>query len=59
MSGDHKLLRAVVRSYSQARERYESAQARGDVDRADEALSRMQLIEDCVAVRELSREWRG
>lgn len=53
------LLREVAKRYSQARERYESAREFGDTDRADEALSSMQLIEDCIAVRELSREWRG
>lgn len=59
ITDNRKLLQDVTRAYSQARERYTQAQYRGDVERADEALTRMQTIEDCIAVTERSRVWRG
>jgi hypothetical protein len=59
MIPQRNLLRDVVREYSHARQTWEQAQARGDSDRADAAFSKMQLIEDCIALHERSREWRG
>lgn len=52
------LLRDVSFAYVRRYERYERATARGDVDRADEALAGIQAIEHSIAVIERDRSWR-
>lgn len=52
------LLGDVSIAYFHARQRFEQSSNRGDVDRADEALADMQIIERCVTVHESSTEWR-
>lgn len=52
------VLADVARDYGQFRNRYERAMDRGDRERADEAMSVMQEIENCVHVNEISTAWR-
>jgi hypothetical protein len=62
MRHDHhhrSLLRDVCRTYEAARRRYVNEQARGCADRADDALSEMQTIEDSIHVTELNTAWRA
>lgn len=55
---DHSLLREVSSRYERSRRMYEQAQARGDVDRADEHFSDMQTIEQSIHVTEVNSAWR-
>jgi hypothetical protein len=55
---DRDLLQDVAFAYVNAHERYKQAAARGDFDRADDALAKKQEIERCIAVTELSGAWR-
>lgn len=52
------LLFDVSTEYLRASESYERHASRGDVERADEALSRMQELERCVSVTEHNTSWR-
>jgi hypothetical protein len=47
----HETLTAVSRAYSRARRDYDQAMDRGDRDKVDTAMSRMQQIEACVDLR--------
>lgn len=46
----HSQLKDVARRYSRAMERYDQGMARGDQDRADQALADMQEIERSVTI---------
>ena len=58
MNIQRSILADVTREYGQFRERYDQAVGRGDYDRADEAMSVMQTIENCVHMNETSTHWR-
>lgn len=52
------ILRDVAFAYVATREAYERAMRRGDVDRADQCLTRLEEIESAVTVVENNRGWR-
>jgi hypothetical protein len=53
------LLREAAFAYVRTFERYEQAQARGDSERADEAYSRIQDMEQSLNVTETNSAWRA
>jgi len=46
----HSQLKDVTRRYGHALERYDQAMNRGDIDRADQAITDMQEIENSVTL---------
>lgn len=59
MRGRHSILADVTLAYGHSRDRYERAMGRGDQDRADDAMSEMQQIENSITVIETNTEWRA
>lgn len=56
--GRRSVLEDVAVAYVGARQNYDRAAGRGDIERADQALSEMQEIERCISIHETSTSWR-
>lgn len=52
------ILADVVDAYGESRARHDQYRGRGDHERADEYLSEMQEMENCLTVIETSTSWR-
>jgi hypothetical protein len=59
MRGRHSILADVALAYGHSRDRYVRAMGRGDTDRADDAMSEMQQIENSITVVETNTAWRA
>lgn len=58
MSGSRTILRDVSTAYGHFEQRRDQALSRGHRDKADEAISVLKTMEECVQIKEVSTAWR-